>query len=477
MSSQPQAPSFASAVAFMILNDIFLSVGLFTLATPSFALPHNTGPKDHGEGGFIKFQDFISGVTDATYDKWAHTAVQNSTAFQEMRSHILNMYDGIGEVTHSFVYDNEYGDCVDVNKQPSLRLQGIDHIAPTPLDSTCSEKGKGGHGPQVQSVDSPLKLDLKDSFGNVVFCRNLTIPFARLTLEKLTTFRTLDHFFSKGNDTEPAIGDFEEEDDDGHSSRRELTKRGDEPHLYAVAGQYTKNFGGNSWLNLWNPVGDFSLSQQWYVGGSGDNRQTVEGGWVVYPNKFKTKNAVLFIFYTADNYKKKKCWNLDCAAFVQTNKNWFLGRGFTHYSASGGGQWGFEMQWKLVGGNWWLYLKGPGAYEAVGYYPTKLYGTGQLSKYAEKLEYGGEVTRDAGHVWPQMGSSALPSTGFSHAAYQHTIYYTLRDEPGGVGAWAALSPTVIGSTSCWNINVTQAAVGDSWGTHFYYGGPGGKTCN
>jgi len=300
----------------MILNDFFPILWFLTLATPSFSIPHNTGPKDHNTSGFIKFNDFIADVNDATYDKWAQTAVQNAAAFEEIKSHILTMYDGIGEVTHSFIYDDEYGDCVDVKKQPSVRLQGIDAIASAPTDTCSEEKAKVGDGPQDQIVESPLKLDLKDSFGNAIFCQELTIPFPRLTLEKLTSFRTLADFFSKGNDTEPALSI--DGGGDGHSSRRQLVTRGPgQPHLYAVGSQTVNNFGGNSWLNVWNPVGDFSLSQQWYVGGSGDNLQTVEGGWAVYPDKFKANKAVLFIFYTADNYKTKKCWNLDCVAFVQ----------------------------------------------------------------------------------------------------------------------------------------------------------------
>lgn len=60
------------------------------------------------------------------------------------------MYDGIGEVTHSFIYDDEYGDqCFDVKKQPGLRLQGIDHIAPTPIEAYPEEKAKEADGPQV----------------------------------------------------------------------------------------------------------------------------------------------------------------------------------------------------------------------------------------------------------------------------------------------------------------------------------------
>ena len=136
------------------------------------------------------------------------------------------------------------------------------------------------------------------------------------------------------------------------------------------------------------------------------------------------------------------------------------------------------MQWQLVSGNWCLYLKGPGAYEAVGYYPTKIFGSGQLSKSAEVVEYGGELTRDsAEHPWPQMGSSIFPSYGFGQSAFQRTIYYTACDEPGGVGVWTNLQKLVIGSNKCWDMNITQAAQGGSWGTYFFFGGPGGPTCN
>src|SRR5207249_7804207 len=58
-------------------------------------------------------------------------------------------------------------------------------------------------------------------------------------------------------------------------------------HRYAHAYQNVNNYGGASWLNLWDPTPtnhQFSLSQQWYVGGS--PVQTIEGGWQVYPDLY-----------------------------------------------------------------------------------------------------------------------------------------------------------------------------------------------
>ena len=119
------------------------------------------------------------------------------------------------------------------------------------------------------------------------------------------------------------------------------------------------------------------------------------------------------------------------------------------------------MQWKLYNGNWWLFLKGPGAYEALRYYPMKIYESGQLSKNAEFIEYGGEVTRfDPKHNWSQMGSSAFPSTGYGHAEFQNTIFYIPCNENDGIGVWANLSKIVEGRTSCWDFDITQADKGD-----------------
>jgi Neprosin len=55
----------------------------------------------------------------------------------------------------------------------------------------------------------------------------------------------------------------------------------------------------------WNPSvspEQISLSQIWVFGGSGESKQTVEAGWQVYPDKWDTNKAVLFVFYTARNY-------------------------------------------------------------------------------------------------------------------------------------------------------------------------------
>jgi hypothetical protein len=417
---------------------------------------------------FISFDDFLKLTRDATYAEFAgleDTRVRDEEAFEAMRDHILNMYDG-AQVASSFAVDGQYFDCVTIETQPSVRLGSIQEIASAPVGSEADAVA-GGEAPGVpNALTSPLQEGLTDRYGNRIDCEDGTIPMARITLERLVGFETLEFFFSKDGAGGGALPPADQ-----------LPESDSVVHKYAHARQTVTNFGGNSWLNLWNPqVADhdhFSLAQQWYVGGSGTSTQTVEGGWQVYNGKYGDDNARLFTFWTAKNYVKSGCYNLDCAGFVQINSHWYLGGPWTHYSSRSESQWGFEMQWKLYRGNWWLFLKGPGSYEAVGYYPTSQYNGGQLSISADSIDYGGEVTGTAS--WPEMGSGQFADQGWQQAAFQNTIFSIPRDEDDGVGVWANLT-AVQNSPKCYTIDLVSAADGGDWGTYFFFGGPGGTTC-
>jgi hypothetical protein len=423
------------------------------------------------QGGFIPFAQFLKSVNDAQFADYAKregARVRDQAAFDEMRKHILTMYDNVKQVS-SFTVDNNYFDCITIDTQPSVRLQRLPRIEAPPTGSTTNAYMAGKVPGDGKSAPSRLTEGQVDAFGNRVSCPDGTIPMARLTLEVLTRYETLRFFFSK--------------DGNGKGELPPASRRDDRPeegsvvHKYAHATQAVSNFGGNSWLNLWNPVvadqARMSLSQQWYAAGSGASTQTVEGGWQVAEKHWSTKNAVLFIYWTADKYDKTGCYNTECAGFVHINKNWYLGGPWTSYSQQGETQWGFGMQWKYFRGNWWLFLKGPGNYEAVGYYPGSIYGQGQMSRSAERIDYGGEVTGTT--TWPQMGSGQFAKEGWQKAAFQNTIFYIPRDEDDGVGVWAILNK-VENSPKCYTIDLVSAANGGNWGTYFFFGGPGGTVC-
>lgn len=243
----------------------------------------------------------------------------------------------------------------------------------------------------------------------------------------------------------------------------------DGTHRWAWGEQTVNNNGGDSVLNLWRPdpsPGVFSLAQHWYVGGSGSSTQTVEGGWQVSPGMYNTNDPVLFIYRTPDNYTSG-CYNLTCSGFVQVDNSWVLGGTITPVSTDGTTpQKIIRMQWQLYQGNWWLFVQGSGNYIAVGYYPGSLFGSGQMSKNAEVVKYGGETDSDGSGNAGQMGSGAFASAGWTHAAYQRTIYYI---DTALTSHWTSLSanqPT----SSCYTIDMHNNS-GGSWATYFFFGGP------
>jgi hypothetical protein len=407
-------------------------------------------------------------VKSASFEGFSLKAVRNKGAFEEMRSHILQMYGGVTvkDVT-SFFFEGNHVDCIAIKEQPTVFHFGIQHIEEPPIHvaspDTTAAAANGTKHAFAQGADSPLKLGLTDQFGNTISCPKDSIPMSRLTLEQLTRFTTLRDFFGKFPNKSKSL-----------RRRGALVPRDfEQGRKYAFASQFVINYGGHSFIQLWNPVADFSLSQQWYRGGR-NPVQTVEGGWVVYPDHFNTPNTVLFIYWTSDDYATAGCYNLECPGFVQVNYNWYLGGTFDHISTPGS-SWGFRMEWKLVNEGWWLYLLGSGAnLEAVGYYPTSIFNGGQLSISAEGMDIGGEVGRRVGDNWPPMGSGVESTMGVPAAAHQALIFYIPYNENGGVGVWCSLVP-FSPDAPCYTANVVDSAYGGDWGTYLLYGGPGGDT--
>ncbi|KAF8232105.1 hypothetical protein L208DRAFT_1465986 [Tricholoma matsutake] len=222
-------------------------------------------------------------------------------------------------------------------------------------------------------------------------------------------------------------------------------------------------------MELWLPVSDYSVGHQRYSSGT----QTVKGGWAVYPQHFQTMDGVLYIYW---NSGKTGCFNLDCPGFMQIDKNWGLGGRFPDRYSTPQKRWGFWLQWKLLKGDWWLFLDGSGAYKSIGYYLTSIYGGGQLSRNPEQIEFGGEVGRFVGDPWPQMGNGVMSSSAVAAvtAASQFLIYYDLHNQDSGTGVYANLFPW--GDLPCYSVNVFPNGAMPGAGALIHYGGGGGMMC-
>jgi hypothetical protein len=415
----------------------------------------------------VPFNNFVRGVTTANPHVWLsrpESRVKTPEAFEEMRQHILMLYRGV-HVPHSFLLDIQVFDCVPITEQPSVRFLRLKiatpppPIQPPPTQARSPEPGPpvGGQPDEPQAGGNKV-----DVFGNAISCDQGTIPMRRITLEEMTRFGSLREFLGKElpgvpSPASPAITNSD--------------------HRHANAQQMVDNNGGGSWLNIWDPSlagpNDFSVSQQWYIGGSGTTQQTVEGGWMKYaPSDPK---SVLFIFYTPDGYTTK-CYNMEClGSFVQTDNTWTLGGAFPNYSTLGGAQYEFQMVWEHTQGNWWLYLqRGGETLNPIGYYPDTIFKGGQLSKNAQYIYYGGETAPSASTgPWPPMGSGEFADQGYQYAAYQSVIHYF---DLSGNSQWPTLTPVPDAPATCYTITSVPASSGGSWGAYIYFGGPGGNSC-
>ncbi len=261
--------------------------------------------------------------------------VADAAAFTAMKAHITGLYKNV-EVKHSFVDENgSVFDCIPVSQQPALKGAAPAEAPSMPPVTHGALPGAVSPGERkVNSVTSFAAAGAKDKFGNAQSCPAGCIPMRRITLEEMTRFETLRHFFQKsplGGGAPPTSAE---------SAAPGFAPRVAATHRWAHAYQNVNNLGGHSYLNVWDPpIGAnqiFSLSQHWYVAGSGSKLQTAEVGWQVYPGKYGSTKPVFFIYWTADDYTNTGCYNLDCSAFVQTSNQWTIGGTMSPSSTYGG---------------------------------------------------------------------------------------------------------------------------------------------
>lgn len=415
--------------------------------------------------GFVPFDQFLAHTRAQTFNPIRNEKIRvnNARNFDEMRGHILSMYEGV-RVNRSFLQGTSHFDCVPIDQQYSVRALGLKslEIAPPVNLLAAHESVEDATAGLSSKLVSPAVNDGGET-GGPASCEENTVPMRRIEMEELLRYPTLEDFFRK----KPAAVAPETE-----SAKEEVAPAVNASHKYSYFTQTVDNIGANSALNIWSPYVNtaagqvFSLSQQWYVGGSGAGLQTAEVGWQNYPGKYGDQRSRLFIYFTADNYTKTGCYNTDCGTFVQTSNTMPLGGAFPNYSVAGGAQYDFNAQFLLFNGNWWLAING----SWVGYYPASIYNGGQMTKFAQRIEFGTETV--GGSTWPAAGSGAWSTQAFGYAAYHRNLYYM---KTTGGSVWDSLSP-VTPSASCYNTSGTYYSTSSGWGTYFYAGGPGGSGC-
>lgn len=256
-------------------------------------------------------------------------------------------------------------------------------------------------------------------------------------------------------------------------------------HWYASSAQNINNIGGSASYSLykaWTESGsDFSLLQtaviKYNVPKPGANSQlisqTVEAGWINYPNQVSAPH--LFTFFTTDGYASfanyKGGWNREVAGWVQTDSVIFPGVAFAPLSTRGGAQYDIKIQWLLYGGNWWLFVLD----RWIGYYPASLFGAGtdagrSLQVGASTINYYGEIYDSHPQLTrTDMGSGNWPEAGWGQSAYIRNMLVT--DMQGNDQKYDGSRGIIVSDTSRYRL-VADWAGQSTWGAFMYLGGPG-----
>lgn len=448
---------------------------LAVLATALLPLHASAQP---APAGFVSFAAFMSTVVTASADTYLlhpDSKIRSATDFEEMRHHLLSLYAGV-HVGHSFLYNDQYVDCVPILEQPSARALGLKELPQLPAPARPPGVSN------APSTPSPLSMGLSDRFGNAVSCAIGTIPMRRITLDEFARFATLRDYFRKA--PSPA-------------SPSPTVNYAGYKHRYFAFG--ATNIGAGVQFEVWYPFVDtsqgeyHSLSQLWVLGyppypPTYGNKflQTLEVGWQVAPQHYNTTAAVPFTYWTADDYNYTGCYNLECPGFVQYDNRIVLGvPAWPGPSQPGGQQVIHDFTWQAVVDqngtvlNWVLYYDAETNYSnyvIVGYLSPTWFGSGQLSMSANNVYFGGE-TYSSSSTYGAMGSGYLPSAGAAYSAYQSAAWYVY---------YAPQSPTYKYAQSVnlayGNNPPSDACYGELCLSYqgqcssFLFGGPGGLNC-
>lgn len=179
---------------------------IFTrLLALTVAVSPSTGQSEKTTGAVIPFNTFLANVAHSHYRDYANapaTKVENEQAFEEMRHHILKLYEGKKAVS-SYIEDGQCWDCIPID--PHAATPPPAPAAPPPAPPTpqlppappaLRTPSRGAqHQPKRHLL--PAGDHVQPASQGPCRCREGTFPMMRVTLERLTQFRSLRSFFSK----------------------------------------------------------------------------------------------------------------------------------------------------------------------------------------------------------------------------------------------------------------------------------------
>lgn len=250
--------------------------------------------------------------------------------------------------------------------------------------------------------------------------------------------------------------------------------------------------------NLDAALSDHSIAQTWAIS-SGSTfscaapncLQSLEAGWNVDFSLYGDTSTHFFTYSTKDGYVATGCYNLATSCFFggqpYAGSGFFVVAGAPYtpgmtIAASTAGDANpqtISLGWELgydANGNpdaWWLFANFS---QAIGYIPVNLFNNGMggsrpLTTSIATGQAGGEVY-DSGSgttdSTTDMGSGRFGATGFGQAAFHRNVTYGIGGSYANVTRNASATNSALYSASL----TAAAPAGSTWGSYFYYGGPG-----
>ncbi|MCL7037505.1 hypothetical protein MKW94_029072 [Papaver nudicaule] len=341
-------------------------------------------------------------------------------------------------------------DCIDIYKQPAfdhprLKDHKIQMVPSSILEETTSIN---------ISSSSIFRVSVVDNGFGKERCPPGTVPIRRTKTEDLVNARYL---LQKANRI-----------DTNRYSPSHINH-----HFVSVEemGQEKSYFGGLACVSLHGlelNYNQFSTAQIWLESGPTEEINSIEFGWMIYPELFGDNNTRLFGYWTADGHKYTGCFNMLCYGFVQVHSEVMLGGVLQQTSIYGKQDYilPIRVYRDRQTGNWWLVTN-----VLVGYWPKEIFT--HLACNASNVRYGGTTGAKPQTLAAPMGNGYLPQLqDYLKTAYMRNMKYI--DDKGHLVHINPDGAQTKHDTNLYCYNLLFAGnLGEDWGTSMAYGGPGG----
>ncbi|KAI3936654.1 hypothetical protein MKX01_034083 [Papaver californicum] len=299
--------------------------------------------------------------------------------------------------------DGEIVDCIDENKQPAF-----DH----PLLKNHMIRSRPSSPPKHSSHGTSSRKMVKLRHLN---CPKGTVPIRRTSKEDLIRVKSFTESFKPRSlivqPNAPVV------EPPGQHVAVFHSPNGTDPlekHIF---------HGIKAKMTAENPSvqqNQYTASLLWLEGGTVDNANTIQAGWMVAPSLFEDNKTHVFVSWWGAS--GSGCYNIQCPGFVQTNKDYYVGGVLDNTSVYGGMQYylGYMIHQDGGTGDWWFSVYGETNAD-IGYWPREL--VHNLGTGANYIAWGGLVKNLPHEASPPMGNGHFPEGDSKKVAVKYDMHY------------------------------------------------------